>query len=260
VASLAAGVTSSAGKHEVIVILQMNLCASGFAGCYTGRSVQHAETLIKTHSPDVVTVNEICRDDVAPLQAAVQGVSAGWTVVAAFHAIPDRPTGRATRCRDGQDYGVGLVARFDRPTQTVVSHGTYPVQDKGDPEQRVWVCLRATGRFIACTTHLAIDASTAFTQCGYLLGIVVPTLWADSTQPGRALIGGDFNLGRDGRPGLRGCTPPGYVSTTDGGLQHLVATMDFTVLASTPIDMAGTTDHPGLLVTVGLGEGVPHLG
>jgi hypothetical protein len=125
------------------------------------------------------------------------------------------------------------------------------MQDKGHPEQRVWLCVRAAGRYAACTTHLAIDAATAFAQCGDLLGPAVPSLRAVSAQGGgRARVAGDFNLSHDGSPGLRGCMPRGYLSRTDGGLQHLLATVDFTVLASIRVDMAGTTDHPALLVTV----------
>ena len=44
-------------------VLQMNLCNSGWAGCYTGRSVREAAAVIRAERPDVVTLNEICRDD-----------------------------------------------------------------------------------------------------------------------------------------------------------------------------------------------------
>ncbi|GIH02357.1 hypothetical protein Rhe02_04240 [Rhizocola hellebori] len=250
--SIAAVVTGSAvAEPQVLVVLQMNLCASGFAGCYTGRSVQQAATLIRTYAPDVVTVNEICRNDIAALQAALRAASPGATVAGAFQAVPAGRTGRATQCRDGQDYGIGVVARFAHPTQTPEFHGSpYPMQSSGHPEQRVWLCVRAQGRFVVCTTHLALDASTASAQCGYLLGTAVPSLRAGPAKPVGAVISGDFNLPYDGNAGLRGCTPPGYLSRTDGGLQHMLATTDFTVLASTRIDMAGTTDHPALLSTV----------
>src|SRR6476469_3021130 len=83
-ASVAAGVTGSAGLQDVVVVLQMNLCASGFAGCYTGRSVEKAAQLIKIHRPDVVAVNEVCSSDVTTLKETMSEISAGWAVVAAF--------------------------------------------------------------------------------------------------------------------------------------------------------------------------------
>jgi len=251
-ASVAAGVTGSAGPRDVVVVLQMNLCASGFAGCYTGRSVEYAAKLIKIHRPDVVAVNEVCGSDVAVLETAVREISAGSVVASAFQVVPAGVNGLLTRCRDGQEYGIGLIARLARPIQTPEFQGSpYPMQDAGHPEQRVWLCLRAAGRFVACTTHLSISAPTAFAQCGYLLGTAVPSLRAGAVQPVRALVSGDFNLGYEGTAGLRACMPPGYLSRTDGGLQHLVATSDFAVRASTRIDMGGTTDHPGLLVSLG---------
>ncbi len=251
-AAVAAGVTGSAGPRNVVVVLQMNLCASGFAGCYTGRSVEYAAKLIKIHNPDVVAVNEVCGSDVATLETVVRQVSAGSVVTSAFQVVPAGVNGRLTRCRDGQEYGIGLIARFDPPIQTLEFRGSpYPVQDAGHPEQRVWLCLRAAGRFAACTTHLSISAPTAFAQCSHLLRKVLPSLRAGAEQPLGALVSGDFNLGYEGSAGLRACMPPGYLSRTDGGLQHLVATADFAVRATTRIDMGGTTDHPGLLVSLG---------
>jgi endonuclease/exonuclease/phosphatase family metal-dependent hydrolase len=239
-------VTGSTGPRDVVVVLQMNLCASGFAGCYTGRSVQHAATLIKDHTPEVVAVNEVCRADVAVLDRAMREATGGGVVRSAFRAVPAGQAGRMSVCRDGQDYGVGLVVRVDRPYETVEFRGgPYPSQDRNHPEQRVFLCVRVDGRYVACTTHLAINAGTALAQCAYLLGTAVPSFRAYGSTVG-ALVTGDFNLGYDG---LAGCTPPGYQSTTDGGLQHMLVTPEFTVLATTRIDMRGTTDHPGLLVT-----------
>jgi hypothetical protein len=43
-------------------VLQMNLCDSGHAHCYTGRSVAEAGEVIRAEVPDVVTVNEVCQD------------------------------------------------------------------------------------------------------------------------------------------------------------------------------------------------------
>ncbi len=242
---VAAGVTASAGPRQVVVVLQMNLCASGYAGCYTGRSVQQAASLVQAHSPDVVTVNEACRDGMPALAAAMRRAWPGWAVSVAFQPVTARPTNQPVHCRNGAEFGVGVLARLRQPAQTAVAGDAYPVQDSRDPERRVWLCLRALGRFTACTTHLAIDVATAFAQCEHLLGEVLPGFG----EP--ALVSGDFNLLPDA---LRGCVPAGWVQATDGGLQHLVASGGYTVISSTRLGMAGTTDHPALLVTLSDGS------
>ena len=63
--------TSGSSSPSPWRVLQMNLCDSGIAGCYTGRSVAEATALIRAEKPDVVTVNEICRDDIAALSRAL---------------------------------------------------------------------------------------------------------------------------------------------------------------------------------------------
>ncbi len=248
---VAATVTGSIVVRPGVLVLQFNLCDSGIAACYTGRAVRQAAAIIAARSPDVVTLSEVCRDSVTALGTAMREASPGGTVVPAFYPAPDRRTGQATRCRDGQPFGVGLILRFADPIQTVTHASKYPMQDRDDPEERVWLCVAAAARFVACSTHLAINPSIAVAQCGYLLGTAIPAL-----RPRSAMAGGDFNLRRDGEPSMRGCVPPGYVSRGDGGLQHVVATNDFTVRASERIDMAGTTDHPALLVRATLGSGV----
>lgn len=232
VVAVMAGITASTPPRMVVVALQLNLCDSGIAGCFTGRAVARAAALIKAYAPDVVTVNEVCRDDVTTLRAAFPDPSA---VRSAFQPVPDRRTGLATRCRDGQEYGIGVLMR-SAGTATIHT-GVFPAQDPADPEKRVWLCLTAD-RYAACTTHLSDhDSGVAAAQGAHLLGAVVSSL------PQPVLVGGDFNLRRlDG-------VPAGLVTRTDGGLQYVLATQA-TVLRAERLDTAGTTDHPGLLVTL----------
>src|SRR4051794_855229 len=160
-------------------VLQMNLCDSGAARCYTGRSVAEAGEVIRAQSPDVVTVNEVCRDDVTALGHALAGTGGGGVVVSAFQAAWDRRTGAALTCRNGRPYGIGLVARLAPVPQWYATvGGIYPVQDPGNAEERAWVCLSpAPGSALpvtavaVCTTHLASsNPAVARAQCGYLLG------------------------------------------------------------------------------------------
>ena len=162
VAAFAAVMATSGASEPVrergdasVRVLQMNLCDSGHAHCYTGRSVAEASEVIRAEVPDVVTVNEVCQDDVAALEAVLTGSDGGGgggggrgAVVSAFQAAWDRRTGAAIRCRNGRPYGIALVARLAAtPRGYDAVGGAYPMQDAGSPELRAWLCLgpRAAG-------------------------------------------------------------------------------------------------------------------
>jgi endonuclease/exonuclease/phosphatase family metal-dependent hydrolase len=229
-------------------VLQLNLCDSGIAGCYTGRSVARAADVIRAERPDVVTLNEVCSEDVTVLDRALSESDDG-DVASAFDAAVDRRTGQAVRCRNGQRYGIGLLVRLRPPFRGYTTEGaTYSVQDTADPEERVWLCLHAIDRFYACTTHLASTSPTvALRQCRYLLGTAIPAVRVHGgSDP--VVLGADLNLTTGALPGVRACLPAGFVRTDDGARQHVVASADFTVTASRAITMHGTTDHPALLV------------
>ena len=95
-----------------IRILQFNLCNSGIAGCYTGRSVRQAAEVIRAERPDVVTLNEVCRRDLSVLERAMSAMQHGGVIASAFEAAGDRRTNRGYQCRNGQRYGIGLLARL----------------------------------------------------------------------------------------------------------------------------------------------------
>ena len=98
--------TTGAGRRDDVRVLQMNLCNSGLAGCYTGRAVATAADVIRAQAPDVVTLNEVCRSDAAVLDRR-------GTAPPAFRPVPDRRTGGATRCRNGEPYGIAILTRGD---------------------------------------------------------------------------------------------------------------------------------------------------
>jgi hypothetical protein len=230
-------------------VLQLNLCDSGIATCYTGRAVARAGTVIRAEAPDLVTLDEICREDLAPLDRALAEVDGGGTVVSAFRAAVDRRTGGDFRCRNGQSYGIGLLVHVPGSSAGYSTDGgVYPDQDLRDPEERVWLCVHPTGDFYACVTHLASTSATvALAQCRYLLTTAIPAVRrSGGYRP--TVLGGDLNLSDP-----RSCVPPGYVRRGDGGVQHVLATDDLAVDDARTVDMAGTTDHPGLLVTLSAG-------
>ncbi|MER7456734.1 endonuclease/exonuclease/phosphatase family protein [Micromonospora sp. NPDC126480] len=232
-------------------VLQMNLCNSGQAGCYTGRSVAQAGEVIRAEAPDLVTLNEVCRDDVSRLERALTEVRPGGTVVSAFAAARHGRTGEPYRCRNGQQYGIGLLASVPAPYRGHTVHsGIYPMQDPVDPEHRAWLCVDAVGAFHACTTHLAYtSAFLALDQCTHLLRTAIPALHRQAGyRP--TVLSGDLNLRPGGAPDVRACLPPGYLRVGDGAVQQVVATTDLAIGPRRSIDMAGTTDHASFLVTL----------
>ena len=234
-------------------VLQMNLCGSGVARCYTGRSVPEAAEMIRAQAPDVVTLNEVCRDDVSTLRRTLIETRPG-VVVSAFQAAWDRRTGAALACRNGGDYGIGLVARLTPvPGGYATTGGTFPVQDPRNAEERAWVCLSpaaaTTGSVAVCTTHLASSSpAVARAQCGYLLGTAIPAVRARAGSV-PVVLGGDLNLRSGGSPDVRSCVPAGDRRADDGLVQHVVASSELTISSLRTIGMRAT-DHPGLLVTL----------
>jgi endonuclease/exonuclease/phosphatase family metal-dependent hydrolase len=231
-------------------VLQLNLCGSGYAGCYTGRATLAAGATIRTLRPDVVTLNEICADDVTDLARVVDELYPGHTVVRAFHGAYDRRTGSPFQCLNGRgSYGNGLIVRLPASKRAhTIDGGLYPAQDFGDPEERSWVCVHVPGAFQACTTHLAnTSPAVALAQCEYLLGTAAPGLRArGGYEP--TVVAGDLNLLEDHQPSVRSCVPAGHLRRSDGAVQHVIATGDYAFTTTSPIDMSTVTDHPGLLV------------
>jgi len=230
-------------------VLQLNLCDSGIASCYTGRSVGVAAAVIRDEQPDIVTLNEICSDDVAQLKRAMSDAHPDTPIDSAFKAAPDRRTGGPFRCRNGQEYGIGVLAAS--PGSVVEDRtygGRYPIQDVTDPEERVWLCVHAEGEFYACTTHTAsTSTAVALDQCRYFVRTAAPAMRRDGGGD-PVILGADLNLSSGHSPGLQPCLPSGYQQANDGARQYIVTSPEAAVRARVLIDMHRSTDHPGLLV------------
>ena len=137
-----------------------------------------AVALIHQHRPDMVSLNEICRDDMRVLKQAMSATFPAAVVASAFMPAKDRPTQAAVRCQNGQQFGDGVLVVVSPPAVGIRTFsGVYPVQDPGDPEERVWVCIDLATRFSACTTHTASTNRTiALDQCRYMLNSAVPRI------------------------------------------------------------------------------------
>lgn len=230
---------------DAVRVLQLNLCSSGIAGCFTGRATAEAAALLRAEAPDLVTLNEVCADDVEVLDRALAEGVPGGGVTSAFQPARDATTGEPYRCRNGEQYGIGLVSRWP----ATADGGIHPAQDAADPEQRVWLCLDPAAPLPAvCTSHLAYTRrDVAQAQCRHLFGEVV------AARRAPVVVGGDLNLGAADGPDLRSCLPVGSGAVDDGGPQVVAVTPGLAVADVQTLDLRGATDHPALLVTLGAG-------
>ncbi|MFM6848676.1 MAG: endonuclease/exonuclease/phosphatase family protein [Terrabacter sp.] len=249
------GRPASARVEGTVRVLQLNLCNSGRADCYSeGRAISLASVLIRQYEPDVVSLNEVCRDDLDVLRRAMAAASPTTSPASAFGRVDDRDTQRPVRCRNGQDFGDGVLVATSPSAAIRIYSGANPVQNPRDPEQRAWACIDVASRFTACTTHsTSANASVALQQCSHLLATVIPGLGRpDSLGP--VILGADLNLPARGSTSPDACLPSGYRRVDDGGLQDVVVSPGIGVRSHSVIDMQGTTDHPGLLVEVALAQ------
>lgn len=226
----------AASAATTVKVLQLNICHSGVAGCYTGAEpvMAKAVSVITATKPQVLSVNEACSGDVGRLQAAM------GTSQAVFVAAQTRAGGAVT-CINGQQYGNILIVVSALAGGPAVT-GRYTAQDSGN-EMRVWACLPA-GRLSACTTHLsASSGSVALAQCKELLGRA-------TGLPGPTVVSGDMNLHYQGSPNVQDCNPPAFYRKGDSDVQHVFASTSLTFVSGAKQSMSGTTDHPAWLVTV----------
>ena len=230
----------------------MNLCNSGFAACYTGRATAEAASVIQAEIPDLVTLNEICQDDLPILKEAFAAVIPDGQVVSAFQGAGDRRTGDAYRCLNGEPYGIGLLSRWPSIPGSAAGAGIYPSQDTDDPEERARLCLgvAASPATTICTTHLTdTKLEVAAAQCAYLFDTVIAGI-REQNPAEPVVLGGDLNLGSGDSADVKSCLPGDSALVDDGGVQLVATTPEFVLIGSELIDLRGATDHPGLLVTL----------
>jgi hypothetical protein len=227
--------------------LQMNLCNSGEAACYTaGRAVTEASALVRGQArPDLVTVNEVCRRDVTvALAAAMAAVWPRDDIVYLFAPALDTQ-GAPYRCQNGDQFGNGLLARVAARSQRVLDtrYGVFTAQAP-EREQRTFGCVALASRVTACVTHLtSVSETVAATECRVLVQGVVPVLrraWAGLP----VILAGDFNL----RDSAGACVPPSFGEAGDGGVQHVVGSDGIRFASVVRLAMR-RTDHPALLVS-----------
>jgi endonuclease/exonuclease/phosphatase family metal-dependent hydrolase len=224
--------------------MQMNLCLSGLAGCYGKAAypavVEDAVAMIREVSPDAVTLNETCRNDVARI-ARRTGYHLRFTrVVYGGERLPCvRPGGRGL-------FGDAVLTEAD-----IESAGSQDFEAQAGPERRRWLCVatRADIDVDVCTAHLntrsPIEVAGNDAQCKELAALL-----ARRASARTVIFGGDVNR-RDS------CAPAGHWTRTDRsagqapGLQHVYGSG---ALRSPSAEVVAAThsDHDVLLVRADL--------
>jgi len=238
--------SAPARAARTFVVLQMNLCNSGMAkaSCYSfGRAVDEAVAEIHRYPPELVTLQEICRDDLyaargwGKLARAMADLYGSAHVAVDFVPAMNRDTGDAYRCVDGAQFGIAVIHHGDGGDR---HHGWYASQDSSN-EIRAWTCTTViVGRLTGCTTHLSTDPDVAVRQCRELVSIL-----ASPWVLPEVVVSGDFNLrSAPGKPhDVQECAPAGYDRRGDGELQQVFFTGNVQWALGREESMRWT-DHP----------------
>ena len=232
--------------------LQLNLCNSGLAGCYkNGQSIPEGGELIYAVAPNVVTVNEICSNDVPILRSYLaEAWPTDYTYTVFMPAI-DKGQNTPYKCKNGNQYGSTVIGRVPASKWTAVDAygGSYTSQDSGN-EGRIFACAYARSDHFACTTHLSSTTkTTALAQCKALMFDAVPYLRTQAGASGKTIVGGDFNLKYDTSSSTNAqlCVPSGYTRKGDSDVQHIIFSNDYAFGSSKKYGLT-YTDHDGWLV------------
>jgi endonuclease/exonuclease/phosphatase family metal-dependent hydrolase len=219
-------------------LMQMNLCLSGLAGCYGKVAypavVEEAVARIREAHPAAVTLNEVCRRDVARIARRT-----------GYHPRFSRVIygGRRLRCvRPG---GRGLFGNAVL-TEAAIERTDYrDFKAQAGPERRRWLCVTTRVDVDVCTAHLntrsIIEIAGNDAQC-----VELAALLARRASARTVTFGGDVNRRRP-------CAPDGVWTRTDSsadqapGLQHVYGSGALRS-PSAEVVPAKHTDHDVLLV------------
>ena len=230
---------SSSSSGATFSLLQMNLCLSGHAGCYSPSAhpsaLDEAASVIADRDPDAVTVNEACRRDVAAL-ARRTGYELSFTGV--------DYGGAPLPCIDPGSRGLFGIAVLTRDDVRTSQEGTLPVG--ADPEERRWLCTTTDGAVTVCTSHLSTRSSPGErvdndVQCRQLSQVL-----ARRATLGTTFFGGDLNRQDSCAPTTMWVSRDSSASQS-AGLQHVYGSRSVDDPSASIVE-ATYTDHDFLLV------------
>jgi endonuclease/exonuclease/phosphatase family metal-dependent hydrolase len=227
-----ASVTPTPGPPSMV--LQMNLCLSGKAGCYARTAypsvVNEAAAEVQQRDPAVVTLNETCSADAAEI-ARRTGYQLRFAAVRAWGTpLPCvNPGGRG-------DFGLAVLAK----DEITASHdAAFAVH--ADEEERRWLCATTIRDVTVCTAHLSTRGSSALraandAECKELRGVL-----AGYNDAGTTVFGGDVNRQEP-------CAPASMWARQDAtaaqsaGIQHIYGSRSLPAPMS-EVASATYTDH-----------------
>src|SRR5918992_3041314 len=219
-------------------LMQMNLCLSGLAGCYGKTAypavVEEAVAQIREADPDAVTLNEVCRTDVARISLRT-----------GYHLRFSRIIYGGRRLRRVRPGGRGLFGNAVLTEAAIERTDNRDFKAQAGPERRRWLCVTTRVDVDVCTAHLntrsTIEVAGNDAQC-----VELAALLARRASERTVTFGGDVNRRRP-------CAPDGFWTRTDRsaeqapGLQHLYGSGALRS-PSAEVVPATHTDHDVLLV------------
>lgn len=230
--------TTAPGARPPYSLLQMNVCLSGYAGCFA--RTQYPKILdevvqrIQANDVNAVTLNEACSADVAEIAKRTGYHHRFSTVI--YNGAPlacKTPSGRG-------EFGNAVLTK-----EAIRAAEDQPYSVFSGVEQRRWLCVTTARRVDVCTSHLSTDGEAAgsanSTQCAELAQVLAargrPTVFA-----------GDLNR-------RSSCAPAGHWTLTDAdatqapGIQHAYGDLR---APSLELEQATYTDHDVLVIRAGL--------
>ncbi|GAA5087038.1 hypothetical protein GCM10023259_100510 [Thermocatellispora tengchongensis] len=219
-------------------LLHMNVCLSGYAGCYAKtqypKIVDEVVERIQANDVNAVTLNEACSGDVAEIAARTGYHYRFATVIYRGAPLDCRTPG-----------GRGVFGNAVLTKEAIRASEDAPFSVFSGVEQRRWLCVTTARRVDVCTTHLSTDGEAPGTtnsiQCAELAQVL-----ASRGRP--TIFAGDVN-----RRGS--CAPQNHWTLTDAeatqapGIQHAYGNLTSPALE---IEPATYTDHDALVIRAGL--------
>jgi endonuclease/exonuclease/phosphatase family metal-dependent hydrolase len=220
------------------MVMQMNLCLSGLAGCY-GKTeypavVEEAVAQIREAHPDAVTFNEACRSDIARIARRT-----------GYRMRFSRVIYRGERLRCVRPDGRGLFGSGVLTDAAIESTDSRDFEAQAGIERRRWLCVTTRVDVDVCTAHLntrsPIEVAGNDAQCVELAGLLARRAAARTVT-----FGGDVNR-------RHSCAPAGLWTRRDRsaeqapGLQHVYGSGALRS-PSAEVVPAKHSDHDVLLV------------
>jgi endonuclease/exonuclease/phosphatase family metal-dependent hydrolase len=236
--------TASQVRESGFSLLQVNVCLSGFSGCFARTAypavVDEVVRIVRDRRPTAVSLNEACAVDAREI-ARRTGYHVRFSeVIYAGALLP---------CVDPGGRGLFGNALLTKARVTDARDEKFSAQL--GPEERRWLCATTGSEVTVCSAHLGASTGSDRRrtnnerQCVELARIL--TRYARQRP---TIFAGDVN--RQGS-----CAPDGHWSVTDSeasgaagtdpGIQHVYGSGDFAAPRGTVVP-ATRSDHDYLLV------------